>query len=160
MPVFEHRFSVAAPVRQVAAFHRSADSFRRLIPPGIPVCIRRPAVPAEGAVAEFTLWIGPLPVRWTALHRDVSDSGFTDVQTAGPLKQWIHQHRFEAADENRTVVIDRIELEHASGVRGLGTRLLFSRLSLRLMFLWRMLVTRRACRQAGLFGSSASDCTK
>ena len=53
----------------------------------------------EGAVADFTLWFGPLPLRWTAVHSEVSaQHGFTDTQQRGPLASWRHTHRFEALD--------------------------------------------------------------
>ena len=45
---------------------------------------------AEGSVSRFTLWVGPLPLHWTAVHKDVPENGCTDVQSEGPAKKWEH----------------------------------------------------------------------
>ena len=43
---------------------------------------------AEGSAARFTLCVGPLPLRWKAVQRGVSERGFTDVQAEGPARKW------------------------------------------------------------------------
>ena len=79
---------------------------------------------AEGSVSRFTLWVGPLPLRWTAIHKHVSGNGFTDVQESGPAKKWEHTHTFVELDTMRTAVKEHIEYEHKRGFWGLVTRLL------------------------------------
>ncbi len=59
---------------------------------------------------DFTLWIGPLPVRWLARFEAVTDYGFTDRQVRGPFKAWVHRHTFEPAS-NGTWVDDRVHME-------------------------------------------------
>jgi hypothetical protein len=40
---------------------------------------------AEGSISDFTLWFGPLPIRWTARHSHIDPlHGFTDTQVRGP----------------------------------------------------------------------------
>ena len=40
----------------------------------------------NGSVSEFTLWMGPLPVHWIAIHKDVDPMrGFQDNQLSGPF---------------------------------------------------------------------------
>jgi ligand-binding SRPBCC domain-containing protein len=144
MSIFEYHFTVRAPLTAVAAFHHDTSALRRLTPPPVFVQLHRVEPLAEGSVSEFTLWFGPLPVRWTAVHSRVGAHGFTDTQTAGPLKHWQHTHRFTALDSARTRVDERIDYAHYPGPRGLLSRLLFSRLALRLLFTYRALATRRA----------------
>ncbi|MEO1172071.1 MAG: cyclase [Myxococcota bacterium] len=140
---FEYRFQVKAPVAAVRAFHGSTEVLRELTPPGTWVQIHRFGALEDGMEAEFTLWLGPIPIRWHALHRDVDAFGFTDVQVQGPMARWEHTHRFVSVDENTTEVREHIELEHPRGLRGVWTRLLFGGLALRGLFAYRAWVTRR-----------------
>lgn len=145
MPVFEYAFTVRAPVEAVARFHDDARALRRLSPPPMFVQLHRVEPLAEGSVAEFTLWLGPLPLRWRAVHSDVHPwHGFTDTQTRGPLKRWRHTHRFEPVDEATTRVTEYIAYEHQEGAWGVVTRLLFAPPGLRFLFGYRRRVTCRA----------------
>lgn len=145
MQVFEHAFRVRAPLARVAAFHRDTRALKRLTPPPIFVQLHRADPLAEGAVAEFTLWFGLLPVRWRAVHSAVDEHrGFTDTQARGPLRHWRHRHAFRALDPQATLVVDRIEYQHHGGPRGLLSRLLFARPALHLLFAFRAWATRRA----------------
>ncbi|MBL8057816.1 MAG: SRPBCC family protein [Anaerolineales bacterium] len=145
MPIFEYAFEVRAPLAAVAQFHRDTRALKRLSPPPLVVQLHRVDPLAEGAVAEFTLWLGPLPLRWTAIHTAVDPlHGFTDTQTRGPLQRWRHTHRFTAAGPQTTLVTEHIEFEHRPGPAGWLTRVLFAPLSLRFLFAYRRWVTRRA----------------
>lgn len=145
MSVFEYTFTVRAPLAAVAQFHRDTRALKRLSPPPLFVQLQRVEPLAEGSVAEFTLWFGPFPLRWQAVHSNVDAlHGFTDIQTRGPLQRWRHTHRFEALDEAATRVVEYIEYEHADGWLGALTRLLFSPLGLRFLFAYRSWVTRRS----------------
>jgi ligand-binding SRPBCC domain-containing protein len=146
VPVFEHRFEVKAPLAAVRAFHADSSALRKLTPPPTVIQLHRFGPLEDGMVAEFTLWLGPVPVRWKARHEDVGPSGFVDVQVEGPMAAWRHTHRFEPLAADRTEVRDRVEYEHPGGLRGLGTRLLFSRVALRGLFSYRALATRRGAR--------------
>jgi len=147
MPVFDYAFTVDAPPDAVRDFHRDTSALKRLTPP--PTIVRLHSVEplAEGSLSEFTLWVGPLPLRWKAVHRDVSDRGFTDVQASGPAARWEHTHRFVPLDDGRTEIQEHIEYEHRRGFWGLVTRILFSWPSLWFMFGYRRWVTRRALRR-------------
>ncbi len=70
----------------------------------------------SGDRMDFTLWAGPLPIRWVAGIEDVSPAGFTDRQVRGPYETWVHRHVLERVDETTTDVVDRIELP-SSGTR-------------------------------------------
>ena len=144
MPIFDYAFVVAAPLDAVRDFHRDTTALKRLTPP--PTIVRLHSVEplAEGSVSTFTLWVGPLPLRWRAVHRDVTDHGFTDVQASGPAARWEHTHAFVPLADGSTEIREHIVFEHRAGLWGFVTRVLFSRPSLRLMFAYRAWVTRRS----------------
>jgi ligand-binding SRPBCC domain-containing protein len=143
MMVFESRFRVAASLEAVSAFHFQRGILRALTPPLMIMQVHRFDPLAEGSIGDFTIWMGPIPVRWTACHEGVSAEGFVDVQVSGPMKSWRHTHRFLRVGEGITEVWDRIEYEHDSGLRGLWSRLLFPRPALWALFLFRGWATRR-----------------
>ena len=91
---------------------------------------------------DFTLWLGPLPIRWTARIEDVTPAGFVDRQIRGPFQEWAHRHTFEPVDETTTEVVDTIEFSLKKhplwGLVGLGMWL-----SLPLLFAFRGWKTRR-----------------
>lgn len=153
MPEFHHSFTVDAPLAAVRDFHHDTSALRQLTPPPIIARIHHFEPLTEGSRAEFTLWFGPLPLRWLAVHSDVGPDDFTDTQIRGPLKSWRHIHRFTALAPERTRVDDRVIYEHHSGPRGLLTRLLFARPGLLYLFTMRKLLTRRGV--ARLWGRGA-----
>lgn len=143
MPVFEYTFTVNASKAAVAAFHHDTSVLKMLTPPPIFVQIHSYEPLAENSVASFTLWFGPFPVHWKAIHSNVDDNGFTDTQARGPLKQWQHTHRFSAVSAEVTRVSEHIDYEYAPGLRGMIGRLLFSKPALYLLFTARKIITRR-----------------
>lgn len=109
---YQHQFSVVAPLARVAEFHRQAASMPMITPPPIVVRVHQaPPVLNSNDIMRFTLWLGPLPVRWVARMENISPTGFVDRQLRGPFRQWVHQHRFEAIDANTTAVIDEIAFD-------------------------------------------------
>lgn len=144
MPTFDYAFTVQASVEAVAGFHDDTRALQRLTP-GY-VHLRRSDPLADGAIADFTVWLGPIPIKWRALHRDVGPNGFTDIQDAGPMKTWVHTHRFEPINDSNTRVTEHIEYEYGSGWDGLRGRLFFNPLALKALFTFRAWRTRRALR--------------
>ncbi len=143
MPTFDYEFTVDAPQSAVADFHYNA-SVKTLTPLPIIAQMHEFEPLADGSQADFTLWFGPLPINWKVVHSDVGPDGFTDSQISGPLKSWRHEHRFIPIDENSSKVHEHIEYEYKSGLKGLLSRLLFSPLALRMLFMMRERITRRA----------------
>lgn len=140
----EHAFTVGAPLARVAAFHRDTAVLPRLTPPPVRVALGRIEPLAEGSVSEFTLWFGPIPIRWRAVHSEVDPQhGFTDTQQSGPLRHWRHSHRFEPTGPSSTRVTEHIEYVHHGGRRGIGSRVIFNRLALSLLLRYRGWVMRR-----------------
>lgn len=142
MPTFDFRFTVKATLEAVADFHHDTSALKRLTPPPTIVQLHDIEPLGEGSISRFTLWVGPLPLRWTAVHRDVSERGFTDVQTEGPAQKWEHTHTFTAIASETTEISEHIEYEHHGGFWGIVTRILFARPNLYLMFTYRKLATR------------------
>lgn len=142
MPTFEYTFTVNAPLTAVSAFHHDTRALKTLTPPPIFAQIHHFDPMADGAIAEFTLWFGPLPVRWKAIHSNVSPNGFTDTQISGPLQSWQHTHTFTAVSPTTTRVDEHITYSHHDGRRGLLSRLLFAQPGLFLLFTARQLITR------------------
>jgi cysteine-rich repeat protein len=94
MPVFDYSFTVDAPLEAVRDFHHDTSALKKLTPPPTIVQLHSIEPLGEGSVSRFTLWVGPLPLKWKAVHRNVSDRGFTDVQAEGPAAKWEHTHTF------------------------------------------------------------------
>ena len=140
---YKHRFKVNAPLTEVTNFHSQSASMGDITPPPAVVKIHEaPARLDEGDEMDFTVWLGPLPVRWKARIEDVSATGFVDRQLQGPFRCWTHRHSFHPIDEETTEVVDEIEFKLAKhpvrGIMGLGMSL-----SLPFLFAYRGWKTRR-----------------
>ncbi|NNE94671.1 MAG: hypothetical protein HKN24_01430 [Acidimicrobiales bacterium] len=146
MKTFDFEFTVPASQQRVRDFHHDTAVLRILTPPPTIMQVHSMEPLAEGSISRFTIWAGPIPLRWEATHRDVSDLGFTDVQTNGPMKHWEHTHRFTEAGPDQTMVTEHIEYEHGGGLWGAVTRAFFSAPALRALFAYRKFQTRRHCR--------------
>lgn len=139
---YQRSFRVGAPLPAVVHFHQSMDSFKALTPPPIFVQLHRaPEIPRSGDQMEFTLWLGPLPIRWLAEFRQVSQQGFLDVQLKGPFQQWEHRHRFTPMGDGITEIGDSIEFK--IGWSLLTPIALGMTLGLPLLFAYRAWRTRR-----------------
>ena len=91
---------------------------------------------------DFTMWLGPFPVRWVARIEDVSDARFVDRQIRGPFRKWIHTHTFQPIDAQQTEVIDQVEVELGThwGWRVIGYMMW---LNLPVLFAFRQWKTKR-----------------
>ena len=144
MKEFTHQVKISVPIEAVAEFHRDARILRRLTMPPIIVQIHEVEPLDEGSKADFTLWIGPLPVRWLAVHSQVDTvNGFTDTQVRGPFRKWVHRHSFIALDEHTTEIRDEIQAEMATHPFWYFV-CWFMWLGLPMMFAYRGWVVRRA----------------
>jgi ligand-binding SRPBCC domain-containing protein len=149
-PSFSSRFEVRAPLEAVARFHADPRALTRLTPPPTIMRVHRMDPLGEGSVSEFTMWVGPIPIRWRAVHSSIKAlKGFTDTQERGPMARWIHRHGYRSLTSDTTEVTDQIWYQHPAGWRGLLTRLLFSKLPLLFLFRYRAWATRRALGGAG-----------
>lgn len=140
---YTHKFTVPTDLSRVAAFHHDARALKRLTPPPVMVQMHKVEPLAEGSLAEFTMWMGPFPVRWLAVHKNVdSQSGFTDIQEKGPFSYWQHVHSFRSVSPFKTEVCDEVTAQPGNGLyHGLMSRIMW--FSLPVLFAYRAWVTRR-----------------
>lgn len=151
---YEHRFRVQAPIEAVAEFHSYPDAMAAITPPPIFVQVHSaPPRVVEGQQMDFTMWLGPLPLRWQARFEDVTATGFVDRMVQGPLRAWQHRHRFVAVDAAQTDVVDELEVavrRHPLwGPVGLGMSL-----NLPVLFAYRQWQTRRLLEQQQQSGAA------
>ncbi len=145
--IYRHTFRVRAPLAAVADFHRRSASMPAITPPPAVVRVHRaPAQLGEGDEMDFTLWLGPLPVRWLARIEETGPAGFVDRQVRGPFREWAHRHTFAAMDEFTTEIRDEV---HAALDRHIWRTpvALGMWLSLPLLFAYRAWKTRRLLGQ-------------
>jgi ligand-binding SRPBCC domain-containing protein len=143
---FKYSSLINASVKKVWEFHQRDDILQLLTPPWQPVkIIRREGGLEIGAISEFCLLFGVINLRWVARHIECEPYKlFTDQQIEGPMKHWIHRHKFQAENE-QTRLIDEIEYEIFGGwlVELLLGWWVDSRL--REMFRYRHNITKQKC---------------
>lgn len=143
--VYEKRSLIATTIDQLIAFHQDPKALAKLSPPPIFIQLHRDdrTSMTEGEL-EFTLWFGPIPIRWLARHEaGPTPDSFADLMVKGPMAYWRHEHIFEADPQGSGVyLIDRVTLAHKSGIAGLITALMFDGLPLRFLFFYRHLRTK------------------
>lgn len=140
---FSYSFRVRADRSRVREFHSNPDSLALISPPFVPLRFRsRPPMAYAGDRIEFTLYLGPLQVDWTARIEAVSEDGFWDVQEAGPFRLWVHRHEFVPTEDGGCEIRDTIWADPGFGLR---KRLVCSMMwrGLPFLFAWRRRATRR-----------------
>jgi len=143
MAKFAFSFLVSAILESVKAFREDTNVHKILNPPFMPVHLHRFDPMADGSITDFILWVGPLPVRWRAVHSRIDTHGFTDIQESSPLAFWRQTHHFEIIDESRTRIHEHINYEYKPGWRGMFPRIMCSRLGLVALFKCRKWITCR-----------------
>ncbi|MEH2363692.1 SRPBCC family protein [Nostoc sp.] len=143
---FKHSSVINAPPEVVWKFHERSDILQLLNPPWQPVqVVRREGGLNVGAITEFRLFLGPLPLTWLARHTECEKYRlFTDEQISGPFESWVHRHEFEP-ENGKTKLTDAISFSMPGG----GTVELVSgwlvQVQLEAMFRYRHYVTKREC---------------
>ncbi|MHC5612928.1 MAG: SRPBCC family protein [Nostoc sp.] len=146
MLYFKHSSIINAPPEVVWKFHERPDILQVLNPPWQPIqVVRREGVLNVGAITEFRLFLGPLPLTWLARHTECEKNRlFTDEQISGPFEFWVHRHEFEPED-GKTRLTDVISFSMPGG----GTVEFVSgwlvQVQLEAMFRYRHYVTKREC---------------
>jgi uncharacterized protein (TIGR01777 family) len=141
---YQHSFMVKATKDKVASFHQNTKVLKNLTPFPIIVQFKQVEPVGEGTRTIFTLWFGPIPVKWEAVHHDFNlPDGFSDTQTEGPFVSWHHRHTFKEMDENHTMVIDDINAVFGKGLfAGIISRFMW--VTLPILFAYRAWKTRRS----------------
>ncbi len=143
---FNHSSVIDAPLEVVWNFHERPDILQLLTPPWQPMqVVRREGGLDVGAITEFRLFVGLLPLTWLARHTEYDKYRlFTDEQISGPFESWVHRHQF-ASEGGKTRLTDAITYSMPGG----GTVEFISgwliQTQLEAMFRYRHYVTKREC---------------
>ncbi|MBC1312915.1 cyclase [Trichormus variabilis PNB] len=143
---FQHTSVINAPPEVVWKFHERPDILQLLTPPWQPVrVVRREGGLEVGAITEFKLFLGPVPLTWLARHTECDKYRlFTDTQISGPFESWIHRHQFQP-ENGKTRLIDDVSYVMPGGetIEFIGGWLIQAQLEA--MSRYRHYVTKREC---------------
>lgn len=118
--VLRARAELDVPLREAFAFFSRPENLGALTPPGMGFRLRTAGAVEmrEGAALDYTIRVGPLPVRWrTRIERWREGEGFVDVQEAGPYASWWHEHAFRE-ENGRTIMEDTVRYAVPGGPFG------------------------------------------
>lgn len=119
----ERTTRIEAPVDAVWQWHTRPGAFERLTPPWEEArVLERTSGLENGGRVVLEVKLGPVPLRWVAVYRDVvPGSQFVDVQEEGPFSSWVHEHEMTADGAGATLMHDCITCVPPLG--GAGARL-------------------------------------
>ncbi|GIW70667.1 MAG: hypothetical protein KatS3mg102_0209 [Planctomycetota bacterium] len=135
--IYRARFEV--PAEELFAWHERPGALERLLPPwsGMRVLERQGTI-RNGDRAVLQLRLGPLRVRWVALHRGYEPGRrFADEQVEGPFASWFHEHRFLPEGPHACTLEDRIRYREPAGWLGRAVAGSWVRRELERTFAWR-----------------------
>ncbi|VXD25566.1 Cyclase/dehydrase [Planktothrix serta PCC 8927] len=148
MQYFNYSSLINAPVEVVWEFHTRPDILQLLTPPWQPVeIVRREGGLDVGAISEFRILLGFIPVRWVAIHTECKPLElFTDEQQEGIVESWVHRHQF-VSENGKTRLTDAIAYSLPGGE--LAEKILGWWVNSRLedMFRYRHQVTKKECEK-------------
>ena len=141
--------SVELPVTAAEAFawHERPGALARLTPPWENVTVESATGGIrEGAEVVLQLKLGPVPLRWRALHplyenRGLRGGTFQDVQTSGPFAFWEHTHSVTPLGEDGATLTDAVRYLPPGGALGRRLGAGFAEGKLEAMFAYRHAVT-------------------
>ena len=146
---FERSRELPVPAAEAFAWHGRPGALPRLTPPweGVTVESATGGIRA-GAEVVLRLNLGPVPLRWHALHTAFDDRGdaggmFRDVQARGPFAFWEHTHDIAPADGDpgRSTLTDSVRYLPPGGALGKSLGAGFAGRKLAAMFAYRHAVT-------------------
>ncbi len=101
----------------VFAWHERPGALERLTPPWAVVdVLEKEGGIRDGARVALRVHRGPTSFKWVLRHKDyIANEQFRDEQISGPLKSWLHTHRFTPIDGGGTKLEDEIDFEAPLG---------------------------------------------
>lgn len=124
---------------EVFDWHERLGALERLTPPwgDVEVVHRSGGIKDDGRV-QLRVRHGPKNFRWDLRHRDYEyGKTFTDEQVEGPMKSWVHTHRFSSGPDGGTVAEDEIHVEPPLGPAGAAVGPTFIKRELERLFRFR-----------------------
>ena len=121
---FTRSVRLPAPAKEAFAWHGRPGALPRLVPPWEDVRVESATGGIEaGAEVVLRADLGPVPVRWHALHTDHENRGedggmFRDVALSGPFAYWRHTHDIRPAGEAGSTLIDAVDYLPPGGTLG------------------------------------------
>jgi uncharacterized protein len=117
---FEARTEIGATADDLYAWHARPGALQRLQPPWERVEVLEQAGGVrDGARVRLRARVGPVWSEWAVRHEEHEEGRrFCDVLERGPFAYWRHEHRFEPAGTEASVLIDAIDYRLPGG--GLG----------------------------------------
>ena len=115
---FKQETHIPHPLETVFHFFSNAENLNRLTPPHLDfeILTPLPIQMAEGTLIDYQLKIYKIPIKWkTKIIAWEPPYRFIDAQLKGPYRKWIHEHKFEAADD-RTKMTDTVEYAIPGGI--------------------------------------------
>jgi ligand-binding SRPBCC domain-containing protein len=121
MENFEARLLLPCDVEVAFDFLSRPENIKLISPPDMGLFfLDAPEQLSLGARMYFKMLA--FGVAREAVHEVTQFEGqvsFVEQQVSGPLGHWVHEHRFESAEEGSVTLIDRIEFEPPGGIVGL-----------------------------------------
>ncbi|HUF75972.1 MAG TPA: TIGR01777 family oxidoreductase [Longimicrobiales bacterium] len=120
-------------------WHERPGALERLSPPwGDVEVLERSGGIEDGGEVALRVRRGPTSFEWKLRHRDYEyGRRFRDEQVSGPLKSWLHTHRFSPLEGGGTLVEDEVDVEPPLGPAGAAIGPVFLRSELGRLFRFR-----------------------
>ncbi len=131
------------PIEEVFPFFSRPENLGLITPSAMQFRITSlPDVMEDGALIDYTLKVGLVPIKWRTRIEDWEDGRkFVDSQLEGPYSCWWHEHSF-TPDGNRTIMTDRVFYTPPVGPIGRAVNSLFIAGQLQQVFGYRSSVLR------------------
>jgi ligand-binding SRPBCC domain-containing protein len=120
MPLLEVSISIRCRIDEIFDFLTVTENLPKIVPPDLGLrLVQAPQQFSLGSQFEVQiLGFGPPQNVSYEITEFSRPQGFTEVQTKGPLKRYLHQHVLSAEDGETVLVSDRIEFEPPGGFLG------------------------------------------
>ena len=153
MSQFHWQSELPHSAEDVFAWHERPGAFLRLAPPWDRLrLIEGDQGVEDGTRTVFEVSKWPLTIRWVARHRGrQAGRQFLDEQVQGPMKRWVHTHRFIPKDGG-SILRDEVDYTLPGGVLGRWFGQAYARRVFQRMFLYRHAATRADLDRHALYG--------
>ncbi|MCB2198581.1 SRPBCC family protein [bacterium] len=145
MHILETEQLVPRPIKEVFAFFSKPENLAEITPAsmGFRTLTPSPIQMKEGALIDYTIRLGGLPLHWRTMISDYTPPfRFVDEQLAGPYTFWHHTHTFEEV-EGGTMIRDTVRYLLPFGPLGKLVHALFVRRQIESIFTHRQRVIRK-----------------